>query len=314
MRHDFDLVHLHGFSQKAMLIVPLAHLLGKKVVLTLHTAGEDEPLEVRAAGRLAYACYAAADLFIAISPRVAGAYRAARLPERKLWNGSNGIDLQRFAPADAARKRELRRLLGLAQERQWILCVGFFSADKGPRVLFDAWARLTPAERDRSGLLFVGATRSRYHEVDSTIADAIRDEAARYGGPERIVIRDETPHIEDYYRAADVFAFPSRREARGMTLVEAMACGLPVVASRLPGATDHVVDEVTGYLVPPHDVESLTRALHRIMSDPGRATELGRRAHQAVAEQFDIRQTARRMLDAYRHVLEPSGVDIPRLA
>ena len=134
---------------------------------------------------------------------------------------------------------------GFDPNRRWILFVGFFSRDKGPRA-FEAWARLTPEERDRSGLLFVGAARSRYHEVDPGLAEAILADARARACSDRVILRDETPDIEEYYRAADILVFPSRREARGMTLVEAMACGLAVVASRLPGATDHVVDGETG--------------------------------------------------------------------
>jgi len=89
---------------------------------------------------------------------------------------------------------------------------------------------------------------------------------------------------------------------------------LPVVASRLPGATDHVVDGVTGCLVAPHDVEAMSLALHRLLGDPGYAAGLGRAARLAVADQFDIHRTAGRMLDAYRHVLAPDSVEVAGLA
>lgn len=314
LRNRFDVVHLHGFSQKAMLIVPLARMLGKRVVLTLHTADQDEPLAVRRSGWLAYACYKAADLFIAISPRVAETYRASGLPAVKLWPASNGIDLERFRPATAGERATLRHRLGLDSARVWILFVGFFSRDKGPHLLFEAWKRLPAEERERSGLLFVGATRSGYHEVDPALAESIRADARGHAWSDRVIIRDETARIEEYYQAADILAFPSCREARGMTLVEAMACGLAVVASRLPGATDHVVDGETGLLVPPQDIGALSMALHALLSGQRDAVALGVRARAAVADEFDIHRTAGRMLDAYRHVLRTPGVGAAGLA
>jgi glycosyltransferase involved in cell wall biosynthesis len=81
-----------------------------------------------------------------------------------------------------------------------------------------------------------------------------------------------------------------------------MACGLPVVASRLPGATDHVEHDVTGLLVPPQDVAAMTTALGRIIDDPDWRRDLGRRAREAAAARFDLRQTSKRVLDAYYHV------------
>ena len=84
-----------------------------------------------------------------------------------------------------------------------------------------------------------------------------------------------------------------------MVLIEAMACGLPAIASALPGATDHVEDGVTGLLVPPHDSAALAAALGRVIDDPVFARQLGTRARRAVETAFDIKQTATRMLDAY---------------
>ena len=79
---SFDVVHLHGFSQKSVLLVLLARLFRKKVVITIHTAEQDEPEGVRRLGAFAYRRYASADRFIAISPRLAENYRRAGLPDR----------------------------------------------------------------------------------------------------------------------------------------------------------------------------------------------------------------------------------------
>ena len=81
---SFEIVHLHGFSQKSILIVLLARLLGKRVMITLHTAVHDEPEGVRRLGRLAYWCYSRADRFLAISEAMARNYRAAGLLESRL--------------------------------------------------------------------------------------------------------------------------------------------------------------------------------------------------------------------------------------
>lgn len=304
LRRRIRIVHLHGFSQKASLVVALARLFGKQVVMTLHTAEQDEPDAVRRQGRLASWAYARIDLFIAVSPGMAARMVGAGVDPSRVWQGSNGLDLERFRPAVEGERASLRRELGLASGHRLILFVGFFSHDKGPEILFEAWRRIAHAQAASTMLVFVGATRSPYFEVDPGIADRIREKAAREGLAGRVVFVETTRVIEKFYRAADLFVFPSRREAFGMALVEAMASGLPCISSRLPGVTDAIVaDGVDGLLVAPHDVDALSDRMARLLADESLSAALGAAARASVAARFAIQRTARGVADAYRHVL-----------
>ena len=129
------------------------------------------------------------------------------------------------------------------------LFVGFFSHEKCPDLMFEAWSRATAADAG-SVLVFVGATRSAYYEVDPRLADGIRERAAALGLIERLVFVEGTGEIEKYYRAADTFVLPSLREGLP-TLLEALrAAGHG--ATRLEGVTDFLIGGgVGGILVPP---------------------------------------------------------------
>jgi glycosyltransferase involved in cell wall biosynthesis len=303
LRNRFDVVALQGFSQKSLLIVLLARLFGKRVVMTIHTAGFDEPSAVRSMGRLAFWCYAQADLFMTVSPRLAQNYLAAGLPPERLWPVSYAVDLERFRPAVAGERSRLRQELGLADELTWILFVGFFSRDKAPDVLFDAWMTLL-RDHPRTGLVFVGASRSSYFEVDEDIASEIRRRAGEAGAADRVVLVEPTPDVDKYYRAVDLFVMPSLREGLGMVLVEAMASELPVVASRLEGVTDTFLDHGrNGLLVPPGNVEALADALRRLLSNPELAHQLAIVARQTVAARFAVGAVAGRWLDGYQRAL-----------
>jgi len=303
-RRSFDVVHLHGFSQKSTLVILLAKLLRKTTVLTLHTAGHDEPAAVRSAGRLAYWAYSSVDAFIAVSAPLADHVERAGVPASRVWCVSNGVDLGRFRPAVEGQQRMRRRELSVPETATLILFVGFFSEDKGPQILFDAWKRIATTSGAGTMVVYVGATNSRYYEVDPALAPAIREAAARDGLSGRLVFAEETRIIEQYYQAADLFVFPSRREAFGMALIEAMATGLPCIASNIPGVTDQIVkDEETGLLVPPHDAPALAAALGRLLSDRVLAARLGAAARQDVARRFDIDRTAMQTLDVYHRVL-----------
>jgi glycosyltransferase involved in cell wall biosynthesis len=296
----FDVVHLHGFSQKSILIMLLARLFKKKVVLTIHTAGHDEASGVRQRGWLAYWAYRRADLYIAISSRIAGNYLAAGLPKTRLRVASNGLDVSRFHPASRAERDQARAALGqLSPDLYWILFVGFFSKEKGPDVLFDAWLQMQ-ASAPPSGLLFVGAIDSEYHEVDKTLAADIVERARANGLSDRVRFTGPLASVEQAYHAADLFVMPSTREAFGMVLVEAMASALPVVASAIKGVTDEIVaDGHTGVLVPPGDAAALAQAIRRLLVDRAAAAAMGADARESVVRNYGIEAARQRWAEVY---------------
>ena len=303
-RASFDVVHLHGFSQKSVLVMLLARGLGKRVIITIHTAGTDEPEGVRRLGRLAYWCYSQADRFVAISEAMAQNYRAAGLPEARLSVVPNGVDTDRFRPAGPGERDACCRELGLDPEIRWIAFVGFFSRDKNPDLLLDAWLAMAPAQREGSGLVFAGATESKYHEVDPGLAPRMRDIAARQSLAERVRFLGVLAGVERVYRAADVLVMPSTREAFGMVLVEAMSSGLAVVATRISGVTDTIVEDgVSGLLVPPRDRGALALALERCLADRAWAMAAGARAGASVAARYGLDVSATRWRQIYAQVL-----------
>jgi glycosyltransferase involved in cell wall biosynthesis len=131
-RGTYDVVHLHGFSQKNLPVSALGRLLGKPVILTLHTSGQDEPEVVKRRGALSYWAFTSPQLVMAVSPQLAALWRAAGLPADRVRTSPNGIDTSRFRPANEAERIALRKALGWPHDRQVVLFVGFFSHDKRP--------------------------------------------------------------------------------------------------------------------------------------------------------------------------------------
>jgi len=176
-----------------------------------------------------------------------------------------------------------------------ILFVGFFSRDKGPRTLFDAWRRLQRPGLPATNLVFVGTTRSSYFEIDRGLAQTIRDEAAAFGLQDRMVFVESSGAMERYYQAVDGFVLPSIREGLPMALLEAMASGLACVASRLPGSTDRLIDdEIHGLLVEPGHVAQLSDAIERLIAHPAQRQAWGRQARERIAQDFSLQRMAQR--------------------
>jgi glycosyltransferase involved in cell wall biosynthesis len=300
----YHIVHLHGFSQKNVMVSAVAKALGRRMVLTLHTAGQDEPDVIRRAGPLAYWSFTAADLVTSVTPRLTDAYLAAGLAPDRLRPISNGVDLQRFRPADEQRRTAIRRSVGLPLGRPLVVFVGFFSRDKRPDLLFRAWRRMRDDYGTDASLVFVGATERSYYEIDNALVAELRSAAAREGDASRVMFVPPTNDIEQYFQTADTFVLPSAREANPLALLEAMACGVPSIASRLPGATDVIIEDgVNGRLVAVDDEKVLASAMNDILTDRAGSRLMGDRARQTVAARFDADRIADEWLAAYRHVL-----------
>ena len=295
-----DIVHLHGYSAKNVVVTLVARMMGKPIVMTLHTAGHDEPEAIGRHGRLARWAFRSADLYMSVSQGLVDAFLASGMPREKIALVPNGIDIDRFTPADAAERASLRDRLELGGDRPVIVFVGFFSTDKQPRVLFDAWLQLQTTARIDATLLFVGATNSTYFEVDNAIAPAMQAAAAAAGVADRLHFAGVTRDVPAYLRAADLFVLPSRREGLPVALLEAMACGLPCVASRLTGSTDAIIEPgVNGLLTPPGDVAALVEAIAALLDNAAERRRLGLAARATVKERFSSDGTADRWLDAY---------------
>ena len=110
--------------------------------------------------------------------------------------------------------------------------------------------------------------------------------------------------MHDAYAAADVFALPSSSEAQGIVALEAMACGLPVVAAGVGGLLGTIEDGVSGCLVPSGDVEALATRLRELLDNPERRAAMGEQARDTVESRFTWPRAVSATRDVYREVLE----------
>src|SRR5688572_26973310 len=299
VRHS-DVVHIHGYSTKNVIVTITAKLFRAPLVMSLHTAGFDEPAAIERQGSLALWAFLSADLYLSVSRGLVEAYLAAGQSKEKIRLVPNGIDINRFRPATSAEQQLLRGQLGLPADAPIVVFVGFFSTDKQPRVLFDAWLSVLRDGACKPALVFVGATRSAYFEVDDSIAPAMLRDAGTHGVTDLLRLAGVTHDVPSHLRAADIFVLPSKREGLPVALLEAMSCGLACIASRLPGSTDAIIeDRVNGMLVTPGHVGELASALGALLADPDRRLRLGAAARATIAGNYSSASVADRWLEAY---------------
>jgi glycosyltransferase involved in cell wall biosynthesis len=129
-----------------------------------------------------------------------------------------------------------------------------------------------------------------------------RQAAGAWGG--RLTVLGLRDDVHSFLQAADVGLFPSAwKEAFGLTIAEAAACGLPVVATRVGGIPEVVADHETGLLVPPGDVEALAGAASGLMADDAVRTDMAINARQRAERLFDINRAARQTVELYQEML-----------
>jgi mannosyltransferase len=206
----------------------------------------------------------------------------------------HGVDTETYAPpSDRAAAFAESGLPG----RYAIGCFGRVRAQKGSDVFVAAMCRLLPRYPDFTAII-VGAITA-----DQTgFANGLKQQIEAAGLKSRIVISGELEiaEVQRWYRRLTIYAFTSRNEGFGLTLIEAMSAGAALVASRAGAAELVVEDGVNGVLTPPDDVDALVAALEPLMRHPAAAAAMGARARQRVLEQFSLDAEADRIADVYR--------------
>ena len=200
-----------------------------------------------------------------------------------------GIDTARFCPGLAA-----------PDDRPTIVCSGRVARSKGVDTLVDAACRLAAEWPSLRLRLFGDAS-------DTALVDALRSRTVAAGCPGLLDVVGHLAHdqLPQALCRAWVHAAPSRFEAGpGFANLEAMACGLPVVACSGSGSSEVIVDGYTGLLVPPGDVDALTAALHRLLTDVALRLRLGAAARAAVEADHESTACLRRYAAFLASVIE----------
>jgi len=208
----------------------------------------------------------------------------------------HGVDLMRYAPApDRAAAWAATGLPG----RYGIGCFGRVRAQKGTDLFVTAMCRLLPRYPDFTAVV-IGDTIGAHH----AFAERLKGEIAAAGLSDRIRFLGALPaqELPRWFARISIYAFTSRNEGFGLTLLEAMAAGAALVATRA-GAAEIVVDDgKTGMLVPTDDADALTAALESLMRDPAAAAAMGSRARAKAVAEFGIDAEVARIAEVYRSV------------
>ncbi len=284
--HPVDLAYVSMLKHDAFVAVGEGRRRGFPVVLRPEGAGATGDIAWQSWGRggraIARRCKRA-DAFVAISEAVRTELVGAG------YDGSRIVDLPNGVPVpDEPWSPRPDRAAG-----PHAVFVGRLAPEKGLRTLIDAWP-IVRRTHPTAQLTLIGEGPDR---------SPLEAQIARLGLADAVELPGASPSPTALLAAADLFVLPSREEGMSIALLEAMAMGIPLVATAIPGNLKLVADEVHGRLAPPDDPEGLARAIVAQWTDPEAARRMGREARARVIERYSIAAVARAHLDLFTRLV-----------
>jgi len=210
----------------------------------------------------------------------------------------HGIDTTLFSPAPD--RIALRRDLGLPTGKL-VGCFGRIRHQKGTDVFVDAMIQVCADDPDAIGIVMGRAT-----EKHQGFDQSLKAKVAQAGLTQRILFKPEVTvdAIPAWYQALDLFVAPQRWEGFGLTPIEAMACGVPVVATTVGAFEELVTEGENGHLIAPGDVFAMATAIDKAMSDPAKLALMSSAARSNMLARFRLEREADEIMAIYDTLLD----------
>jgi glycosyltransferase involved in cell wall biosynthesis len=285
-----DVIHAHDLLSPTTTAVLAKFLFRMPVVATIHSgtdAGELARLQRKFLGKQRLSIYRHdVDSFIAISREIDSQLAGLGIPLERRTYIPNGVDSDHFHPVAGEQKARLRRMLGLP-EGPLAVFVGRLVEGKRVTQLADIW----PSVRERfpsANILILGDGPLRA-EMDRRKCEGMHN-------------LGDIAHVAPYLQASDLFILPSVVEGLSVAILEAMACGLPILAARIGGNLEVVEDRRNGWLFAADDIPALQEAALGLIGDEDLRNVMGRRSRDRVLSEFTLQSAVERQINLYRRL------------
>lgn len=315
LRDQYDLIFVSGYRIIGLTAVLAGKLFRKSVVLKADSQGEmsgeffESGLRKFGISRssLLFRLFLGfrnvilkkADAFSTISQEIASEWTSSRVPPNKIHWIPNGVDTTRFAPVDAEQKSSLREKLNLPEAATIAIYTGRLVSYKGLPLLLQVWNEIR-CRHENAILLLAGTGGLDIHNCEAQLHDYVTSADLE----KNVWFLGSVQNIPEYLQAADLFVFPTENDAFPSSLIEAMACGLPVVTTPVGAIKTIVAHQETGLLVQPGNRHQLYEALVSIVSDKTLAYRLGQVGRQSVEERYSAGNTVGKYLSLFERTLK----------
>ncbi len=276
-----------GYSSAAAIVT--GTLLSKPTILNISSSGTGGDVNRHRKtpwGWLFLRCCRLASRIVILNQGMYAELKGIGYPEKTIVKIPNGVDLTTYRVTE--KRHYWRETIGVQNEKL-ILYTGRLSAEKGVDVLIAAYAALDKSLPSKLYILGDGPETARLRQL-----------IKYYRQEDRVMMQPAVDDVTPYLYSADIFVMPSYFEGLSNSVLEAMACGIPVIATRVTGNKELITDGITGLLVEPHNKAQLTEAISYLIKNPDEGSELGRKAQELVKEHFDLYLVAERYITLYQ--------------
>jgi L-malate glycosyltransferase len=285
-RERYDVVHFH--TSRAHSMAPLVRGFAPALFVTRRM--DYRPNRIFAP----YLFERAVDCVVAISGGVADSLAAAGVDRARVTVVPSGVECERFRPPSADERARARAKFGVGDGEIAIAAVGALESRKGHRYLIEAVATLAKS----------GMALKCFIAGDGSIRADLERKIAESGCAGRVAMLGRIEDTREILWAADIFAMPSLNEGLGVAALEAMASGLPTIASAVGGLREVVEHDLSGILVEPARPDEIGSAIAWLEKSAELRTKMGVAARARVEDNYSMDSMARRTLELYRAALE----------
>jgi len=317
LRRSYDVILVAGYRVMGIPSVVVAWVLGKPCILKADSLGEfsgeffnpglkrfhlgHDQFPVNVALMLRNCLLRRADAFIAISSAVSEELQENGVQADKIFEIPNSVDTTKFCPVAAVEKRKLRDTLGIPHDKYVGVYTGRLVSTKGLPLLALAWKNIIHSYPDAM-LVFVGTGGVGIQNCEDYLRNFVSDNSLEAN----VMFTGSVSSVHEYLQASDFFVFPTEREAFGISVIEAMACALPVITTATGGTVDIVAHQENAIVISVDDGLALESALKKMLRRDCAIDLLAKNGRRVAVERYSEPQILQRY-EALFAELSPVG-------
>jgi len=312
LRNQYDLIFVSGFRIVGITAVLASKLFHKKCVLKADSQGEMSGeffnnglqklgiaptwLPFRVFLGLRNKILEKADAFSAISSDIAAEFSSNGIQSRQIHIIPNSVDTTHFFPATPDHKSILRKKLGIPKNAIIVIYTGRLVSYKGLPLLLRVWQEIC---RKHNGvrLFLLGIGGLDIHNCEAELKSFVESNKLEH----YVHFTGSVQNVPEYLQASDIFAFPTENDAFPSSLIEAMACALPVVATPIGAIKTILTDKHNGLVVQPGDFQQLYHALDSLILDKELTSRLGQAARKTVQANYSTETVTKKYLTLFQN-------------
>lgn len=284
---DFDVIQSFFLKHSSFVSILIGKFLRKKVFCRMECSGkfgDIESLKKLPFSKIFLKVFKMADGIIVLSKEMQKELELHKFKKEKLFLIPNAVDINKFKPHKE--KEKLREKFGYCGKKI-IIFIGRLTEQKGVKYLIESFEKLEIKEKY---LIILG---------DGELKETLKNMVFSLGIDDKVLFAGRKKNVLPYLQIADIFVLPSFSEGLPISLLEAMACGLPVIVSKVGGNVDVVEDKINGYLVEPKNVWKLKSAMEDLLKKEKELELMRKRNREKIVKNYSFGVIVEKYLNLY---------------